>query len=268
MKKLLFFSFLLILGCTSTTSSHIIGEHDNCDTLSNIMQSSDSSLHIQNSIDIGGLFGTSNYCVKGKPIRIDNLIRLDYDNAIIANDTLIIVTKENKIWSVFDFRDIRKPTTERQLKDIMKDCRLIKTVDDSEMEYNTDGDYEIPYLFFINSLDSIQYMITMPNKKPYSYEFCEARFDRKSQNYLAKRLFSALSRFNFDVFASRHPQYRYIWFIQTDNSDSFHPEEQRHEWSIFVRLEKGLIKSVLLTIDYDAILNHDYMKNYMENHGT
>ena len=262
MKKF-FFPFLLVLGCTSTPSSHKIGGHDNCNTLSNVMTSSDSVLRIQKSIDIGGLFGVSNYSVKGIPTRIDSLIRIDYDNAITANDTLIIVTREDKVSPIFDFRDIRKPATEEQLKDIMKECRLIKTVDDSEMKYNTDGDYEIPYLFFINALDSIQYMITMPNKKPYTYEFCEARFDRKSQNYLAKRLFSALSKFNVDVFASRHPHYKYIWFIQTDNSDSFHPEEQKHEWSIFVRLEKGKTKTALLTIDYEAILNNDSMKMYL-----
>ncbi len=251
---------LTLLSCTNATKNCTTEKSD--DSTFQVIESDEpSSL---NFIDIGYIFGSS-YNVSGKTVNLDGLIHLDYDNALVANDTLIVVTKEDKVLPLLAFNEIRKPFNETQLKDMMKEYKLLKSVEDSEMKNNLDGNYEIPYLFFVNECDSIQYMISSSTKKPYTYEFCEARFGKTSHNDIAQRVSEAISKIKVDKLVNKYPNYKYIWFIQTDNTDLFKPEVQKHQWSLFIKLNNSKIDRILLTIDHDAILRHVYMSNYIDS---
>jgi hypothetical protein len=168
---------------------------------------------------------------------------------------------------LLDFHEIRKPLTEPQLNEFFKKYKLSKPVKNSEMESNTDGNYEIPYLFYTNERDSVMYEICQQSvinkKKPYTYEFCEAIIRRDSHNAIGQKVYGALSKLNMDSLIRKYPCYRYIWFIFTDCI--YEDKEQKHELSIFVKQHDSEIESVLLTIDHDAILENNNMSLYMSN---
>ena len=254
------FLLLALLSCTSATKN--CTTEDSNDSTFQVIESDEASS--QDFIDIGFIFGSS-YNMSGKTVNLDGLIHLEYDKALVAKDTLIVVTKEDKVLPLLAFNEIRKPFNEIQLKDMLKEYKMLKSVECSEKENNVDGNYEIPYLFFFNECDSIQYMISSSTKKPDTYEFCEARFGKTAHNEIAQRVFEAISKINVDKIIDKYPNFKCIWFIQTDNTDIFKPEEQKFQWSLFIKLNNSQIDRILLTIDHDAILRHVYMSNYIDN---
>lgn len=251
----LLISFLLLFIFTSCTnkSSNSIGTEQDCAYILPTMKLEDSviisnkeSVIISNKeIVIKDVLWQ--YSIVGRTANLGNLISLDYDKAIVSGDTLILVAEEKKFLSLIDFHDICKPKTEKRIRDLMGDgYKMYKTVEDSDMVHNTDGNYEIPYLFFINGQDSLQYMITFPieeEKKPYTYEFCEAIFLRNSKNIIAKKIFKALSQWSIDNFVKKYPRYNHIWLIPTSQEDNY------KEWSLFVWFDNLGFKRALISIN-------------------
>lgn len=266
-----FLLFLILVSCINKTPNSNNVKQDCTEPV--LRNSADSVFQVRNTEDL--VFFSQDYIalkdvvfahdIIGKSVKLGRFINLDYDNALVAGDTLIVVTKEEKVLPLIDFNDIRKPMTEKQITDLMGDgYKLLKTVEDWEMESNTDGNYEIPYLFFIQGKDSIQYSITFPyDKTLYTYEFCEARFCKKSHNVIAKKVFSALSELHVEKFVRKYPYYKYVWFIQTETNTYKPSNPEEHSWSLFVSLNDTEVERVLLTVACYAILDNRYMSEYM-----
>lgn len=259
---------LIFSCCTRNNSKYGTEKLDNTESGNEELVVNDSISYSQKYVNIREFFPfPSHYYVCGELVDLGNMIRMEYDKALVAHDTLIIVVKEKSLLSLFDFNEIRKPLTEPQLNVLFKKYKLSRTVKNSEMESNTDGNYEIPYLFYTDERDSVMYEIcqqsVIDKKKPYTYEFCEAIIRRNSHNAIGQKVYGALSKLNVDSFIRKYPCYRYIWFILTDCI--YEDKEQKHEFSILVKQHDSEIESVLLTIDHDAILKNDNMSLYMSN---
>ncbi len=264
------FYFLLFLTFVSCTNKHLDSNNveqnrtDSAlqDIVDYVHQTEDSVFFSQNFIVLKDVI--FKHDIIGKTVNLGSFINLDYDNALVTGDTLIVVTKEEKVLPLIDFNEIKKPMTEKQITDLMGDgYKLLKTVEDWEIENNTDGNYEPPYLFYIKEQDTISYMITSPNES--TFEFCEAKFCKKSHNVIAKKIFSALSELHMEKFAKKYPYYKYVWFIQTETNTNKPSNPEEHSWSVFVSLNDFKIKKVSLVSDgYErSILINAYMSEYM-----
>ncbi len=254
---------LCLVACTSLSSNGNIKEQDSTntvlqDTAQEVIR--DSVIISENNLIINDII--IGHSIVGKPIISSKSISLDYDHAIVSDDTLIFVTDEKKLLPLIDFHDIHRPKTEKQIRDIMGNgYKVLKTVEDSDLVNNTDGNFEIPYLFLVNKQDSLQYMMTFPfdyEKTPYTYEFCEAKFHKNSKNPIATTIANALSKCGIMDFVKRYPRYKYIWLIPTSCEDDF------REWSIFVWYDDNGISQILISIAVcDEILYNIKMSSYM-----
>lgn len=257
---------LIFNSCTNTISKNKIEENDKKEPTSLITEMNVSSSRVTMSgesvsisekiIDLGDLFGEfrrKNDRPTGHLVKTDNLIPLKYSFALVASDTLIFVTDENKMLPYLNFKEIRKNSTEAQLKKQLKGYHLLKTTENCEN----------PYLFFVNRDDSIQYMRNPLDKENHSYEFCEARLGKNVHNEFTKSVFGAFSKLNLENLSCKYPQFKFIWFIQVDDANALSSEKSGHEWSFFVTLSNSKIERVLLTIDYDAVLGNNHMSDYL-----
>ena len=172
MKILKVILILLIFSyCTRNNSKYGTEKLDNTESGNEEFVVNDSISYSLKYVNIRELFPfPSHYYVCGELVDLGNMIRMKYDKALVAHDTLIIVAEEKSLLSLLDFHEIRKPLTEPQLNEFFKKYKLSKPVKNSEMESNTDGNYEIPYLFYTNERDSVMYEISQQSvinkKKP------------------------------------------------------------------------------------------------------
>lgn len=261
MKILISLLFLLSLSaCTNTSSNSNCTEHDSTDTVQQVNENEDSVTISEEDLVIKDVL--IGYSIVGKTIRLGNSITLDYDNSVVSGDTLVLVTDEKNILPMIDFHDIYKAKTEKQIRNIMGDgYKVLKTVKDDDMVNNVDGNYEIPYLFFISRQDSLQYMINFPYdnlKTPYTYQFCEAIFYKNSKNPIAKTIFNAISKWHIMDFVKRYPRYKHVWLIPTCQNDDF------TEWSLFIWFDDTGIYRVLISIcACDELIYNEKMSSYM-----
>lgn len=124
-------------------------------------------------------FSGGNFQISGEKLSMPNITSFSFVNAISCKDTIVFIVGENQLTKVLDVDSLLKPQGEEQLMLDAKDALAYKTIDN--MEENTDGDYDVPYLFLMDPKDTLQYITTFPIQKPYTYELCTARFAWDSQ---------------------------------------------------------------------------------------
>lgn len=136
------------------------------------------------------------------------------------------------------------------------------------MEENTDGDYDVPYLFLMNPKDTLQYIITFPIRKPYTYELCTARFAWYSQNKIATKIFDAIRRLNLDTIVQKNEKYNYIWLVITSLEDASDPIERWHKLSLLIKFEGVKPNLCLVTTDVNTIQNPENIWSWYDLHSV
>ena len=211
-------------------------------------------------------FSGADFQISGERLSMPNITSFSFVNAISCKDTIVFIVDENQLTKVLDVDSLLKPQGEEQLMLDAKDALAYKTIDN--MEENTDGDYDVPYLFLMDPKDTLQYITTFPIQKPYTYELCTARFAWDSQNKIATKIFDAIRRLNLDTIVQKNEKYNYIWLVITSLEDSSGPIERWHKLSLLIKFEGVKPNLCLLTTDVNTIQKPENIWSWYDLHSV
>lgn len=217
---------------------------------SDVLTKSLSDEKENNKTDIDSIFeGT--FSAGDEKVNLCNILSVPYLEAQRNNDTLIVVLENERLKQWLPLDSICMPQTEEQIKIDSKHSWIYRSVED--MEHNTDGDYDVPYLFVMNNKDTLQYIITFPINKPYTYELCTARFANDSQNNIARTIFQTVQSLGVNTIIE-DMDYNYIWLVVTDWAYVSYRKKREYSWSILLKINRHIAEWCLFTNYIDTIV--------------
>lgn len=198
------------------------------------------------------------FSVEGKNVNLHNILSVPYLAAQKRNDTLAVVLESRQLEQWLNINSIRMPRTEEQIKLGVKHTCFYKSVED--MEHNTDGNYNVPYLFLMNDKDTLQYIITFPINKPYTYELCTARFADDSHNDIARTIYQSVQRLGINTVIRENTDYNYIWLLSTE----LEGKNRWHNWSILLKVNGHITEWCLFAIHFRTIVDPECIWSYCD----
>lgn len=198
------------------------------------------------------------FSVEGKNVNLHNILSVPYLAAQKRNDTLVVVLESRQLEQWLNLDSIRMPRTEEQIKSGVKHTCFYKSVED--MEHNTDGNYNVPYLFLMNDKDTLQYIYTFPRDEqpPYTYELCTARFASDSHNDIARTIHQSVQRLGINTVIRENTDYNYIWLVSTE----LEGKNRWHNWSILLKVNGHITEWCLFTNYIRVIVNPECIWSY------
>ena len=194
----------------------------------------------------------------GKNANLHNILSVPYLAAQKRNDTLVVVLESRQLEQWLNLDSICMPRTEERIKLDIKHTCLYKSVED--MEHNTDGGYDVPYLFLMNEKDTLQYIITFPISKPYTYELCTARFANDSHNNIARTIYQSVQRLGINTIVRENADYNYIWLVLTELKE----KKRWHNWSILLKVNGHSAEWCLFTNYIYTIVDPECIWSYYD----